>query len=179
MLDSLSSGLMRSWPELPAPMPLLLSVLALLSFGEPERTVSGPPQHPEPIAAPAPLVLRVDMPALAPAGMPIPFRLTLANGGERPVRVELDDRPVAFDLVVRTADGAVVWRRLQARPADAKPVARTLSPREVLTFEGRWDQRDSQGRPVPSGVYTVRGVLPVAGVAGGWGSPPREVTIIP
>ena len=48
-----------------------------------------------------------------------------------------------------------------------------------MTFEGHWDQRDSRGKQVPPGVYQVRGVLPVPGEPGGWGTDPRELTVTP
>ena len=161
-------------------MPLLLALLALLGFGGPERPGPGPSrQEPDPVPAPAPLALRVDLPDLAPAGMDVPFRLALANRGDRPIPVELGGRPVAFDLVVRRADGAIVWRRLEGVPIEMILVQRTLGPGEVVTFEGHWDQRDSRGKQVPPGVYQVRGVLPVPVEPGGWGSDPRELTVTP
>lgn len=161
-------------------MPLLLALLALLGFGGPERADrEAPRQLPDPVPAPAPLTLRVELPDLAPAGMAVPFRLALANRGGQPVPVELGGRPIAFDLVVRRADGRVVWRRLEGVPVETILVRRTLGPGEVLTFEGHWDQHDSEGKQVPPGIYQVRGVLPVPGVPGGWGSAPRELTVTP
>lgn len=159
-------------------MLLFLTVLALLGLATPESAPAGPRQLPDPIPAPAPLVLRVDLPDLAPAGMTVPFRLALGNRGPVPVTVELAGQPIAFDLVVQSAEGHVVWRRLEGVPGEAAPAIRTLAPGEVMTFDGHWNQRDNQGRQVPPGTYRVRGVLPVAEAPGGWGSAPHELTII-
>jgi hypothetical protein len=153
---------------------LLLALLALLGF-----TPSDPRQLPDPVTPPAPLVLRVDLPDLVPAGMNIPFTLALANTGDRAVPVELGGRPIAFDFIVRQVDGRLVWRRLEGVPVEAILIERTLAPGEVMTFQGHWNQRDAAGHHVPPGVYRVRGVLPVPAAAGGWGSPAREVTITP
>lgn len=159
-------------------MPPFLTVLVLLALTLPHRVPPAPHQLPDPVPAPAPLVLRVDLPDLAPAGMTVPFRLALANRGRIPVTVELAGQPIAFDLVVRSGDGRLVWRRLEGFAVEAAPAIRTLAPGEVLTFDGHWNQRDGEGRPVPPGLYNVRGVLPVADAPGGWGSAPREITII-
>lgn len=150
-------------------LPLLLALLALFPR----------PQLPDPEPPPAPLVLRVDLPDIAPTGMIIPFRVALANPGFSPVTVELSGRPTAFDLLVQTEAGELIWRRLEGVPVEAVLVSRELAPGEVLTFDARWDQRDRQGDPVAPGVYQVRAVLPVPAAAGGWGSPIRLLTITP
>lgn len=161
-------------------LPFMIALLALVGLRGPDRPAEAPPrQDPEPVVAPSPLLVRVDLPDVAPSGMGIPFRVVLANGGDSAIQVELSGRPIAFDLVVRRAERDVVWRRLEGVPVEAIFVIRTLAPGEVLTFEDRWDQRDSGGRLVAPGSYQVRAVLPVADVPGGWGSEPRELTIIP
>ena len=155
-------------------MTLLFTMLALLGFGHGSERFG-----PEPVPPPAPLVLHVHLPQLVPAGMTIPFRITLGNNGLQPVTVELGGRPIAFDLVVHADDGTMVWRRLEGVPVEAVLVTRVLAPGEVLTFEGHWDQRDLRGRPVRAGSYRVRGVLPVPTAPSGWGSTARQVTVVP
>lgn len=159
---------------------LLFAILALLGFSGREQPGAGEGvQLPDPVPAPAPLALRVDLPDLAPVGMVIPFRVALANQGDRAVQVELGGRPIAFDLVVRRPDGWIVWRRLEHVPVEMILVTRIVAAGEVLTFDDHWDQRDREGRRVAPGVYRVQAVLPVPGVPGGWGSTIREVTITP
>jgi hypothetical protein len=159
---------------------ILLTILTLLGLAAPERSLlalSG--QAPDPVPAPAPLLLRVDLPDVVPSGMPLPFRLALGNRGRVPIQVELGGRPVAFDLIIRDEAGEVVWRRLQDVSVEATILIRTLAGGEVVSFEDHWDQRDSTGTIVPPGVYRIQGILPVAGVAGGWGSELRTITISP
>ena len=159
---------------------LLFAILALLGLSDREHPGPGERgQLPDPVPAPASLALRVALPDLAPVGMVIPFRVALANQGDRAVQVELGGRPIAFDLIVRNPTGQIVWRRLEGVPMEMVLVTRTVAAGEVLTFDDHWDQRDREGRRVAPGVYRVQAVLPVPGVAGGWGSTIREVTITP
>lgn len=85
------------------------------------------------------------------------------NDGDAPAELLVPGRPPAFDLVVETWDGRVVWRRLEGEAiAMALGIVR-LEPGEARTFVATWDGRDRSGEPVPPGLYVVRGRLPVEG----------------
>jgi hypothetical protein len=69
-------------------------------------------------------------------------------------------RTIAFDLVVRSPDGRVVWRRLEGQSIPAILQIRTPAPGEALALSDTWTQRGGDRRAVPPGTYSVEGVLP-------------------
>lgn len=135
------------------------------------------PGRAAPVAAPDPLRLRLEAPDGVRAGEPVPLRLVLENHGDRAVAVELGGAPIAFDFVVVGPDGSEVWRRLEGMPVEAILQLHTLGPGEALEFLDRWDQLDRRRRRVRPGDYRVRGVLPVVGEPGGWGTEVRLVRV--
>ena len=94
-------------------------------------------------------------------GDPVAITLRVRNDGSRPLDLELPGRPVAFDVVVLGPDGAEVWRRLRNFVTGSALMLLRLEPGAVREFTAQWDQVDNDGRPVPPGRYSVRGVLPV------------------
>lgn len=92
-------------------------------------------------------------------GEPVPVTLRLANTADRPLMLYLQGRPTAFDIIVKNAAGAVVWRRLEGQTITAILGVRTLAPGETLAFEDVWPQRGGPGHAVPPGLYTITGAL--------------------
>jgi Intracellular proteinase inhibitor len=138
------------------------------------------PEQQTPVTqAPAPLALRLEVPEQVRAGQSVPIRMVLENRGEAPYELELGGSPIAFDLVVGMPDGSRVWRRLEGMPVEAILQLRTLSGGMEMVFNDSWDQRDNRGRSVGPGTYRVRGVLPVLGIQGGWGTETRTLVIVP
>jgi hypothetical protein len=106
------------------------------------------------------MIVELELPARAAAGAEIPITLRARNTGTRPVELILAGRPIAFDLLVTTPDGILVWQRLHAQVIAMALQIRLLQPGEVLEFTHRWEQRDNTGHPVAPGTYHVQGVLP-------------------
>lgn len=132
-----------------------------------------------PGAAHPPLQLRLELPPRVRAGEPVPLRLVLQNRGFQTEEVDLSGESVAYDIVVFSLEGVEVWSRLELVLMPQILQTRTLSPGESLVFTDAWLQRNRDGRPVPPGTYMVQGVLPVAGVPGGWGTDLYMLAILP
>lgn len=162
---------------------LILLMILLFALGSCGGSGNGAPPDlpllPVLAAVPEPLTLHLNAPAQARAGGSVPLRLVLQNEGNRPVDVGFGGRPIAFDFVVLASDGSVVWSRLEGVLVPAILQIRTLVPGEVVEFAAVWDQRDNEGRRVPSGSYRIRGVLPVEGVPHGWTTEAHTITIGP
>lgn len=86
-------------------------------------------------------------------GQEVPLKLKVKNRSDQPIELTFRGRP-AYDFIV-----GAVWRWSQEQFVQPIYERRTLQPGEELEFAAAWDQRDSQGRPVSSGRYEVRGVL--------------------
>jgi len=106
------------------------------------------------------VAFRVELPAAAHAGEPVPIVLRLTNRTEQPLTLTLQGRPLAFDVTVTGPDGAIVWRRLEGAVLQSILAVRTLAPAESLIFEALWDGRRRDGSPAPPGRYVVAGRLP-------------------
>jgi hypothetical protein len=132
-----------------------------------------------PGAAQPPLQLRLELPPRVHAREPVPLRLVLQNHGLQAEEVDLSGETVAFDIVVFSLDGFEVWSRLEIVLMPRVLQTRTLAPGESLAFTDAWLQRDRSGRQVAPGTYMLQGILPVAGVPGGWGTDLYMLAILP
>jgi hypothetical protein len=74
--------------------------------------------------------------------------------------VYLQGRPTAFDIIVATAEGRPVWRRLAGQTITAILGVYTIEPGGALTFEDVWPQTDQAGVQVPAGRYSIEVELP-------------------
>ena len=92
-------------------------------------------------------------------GVPVRFRLTLANRTDHRLTLYLSGRTITFDLTVTGPDGSVVWRRLEGQTLQGILQVRELAPRERVELEVHWNQRGSTGAPVAPGTYTARGAI--------------------
>ena len=135
---------------------LSLGVIAALNSVQEGAAMSSPP-----LPASPPFVVRLSVPQKVAAGRPVPITIRLENTASEPVELSLGGDPVAFDVVVTKPNGVEVWNRLHGKDVSAVLQVRLVQPGEVLTFSDEWDQHDNSGKPVPSGTYDVRGILPV------------------
>ncbi len=62
--------------------------------------------------------------------------------------------------MVRDADAAIVWRRLEGAVIPQILQVRMLAPGQTLVLRDAWDQRTNSGARVAPGRYTVEGALP-------------------
>ena len=90
----------------------------------------------------------------------VSMKLTLRNVTDEPLELVLGGVP-AYDFVVTKSDGDGVWHWKCGRITQQVLDNRTLGPGEELEFIGDWEQVDNQGKPVPTGVYVVSGVVEV------------------
>lgn len=127
---------------------------------------------------PPPLELSLDAPEEMAAGEPIPFRLTLRNGGDDPIQVELGGEPITFDLVVtREDDGTEVWRRMEGFAVEDILKIVTVPPGDSVVFADVWSSIGNDRQWAAPGRYRLRGILPVVGTPEGWTTEERPLVI--
>ena len=97
-------------------------------------------------------MLELDVPPVARVGSTVPITLRARNVSDRPVDLYLRGRTIAFDVVVRHADGDIAWRRLENEIIPAIIRLETLAPQQVLELDAEWS-------PELAGSYVVEGVL--------------------
>lgn len=99
--------------------------------------------------------LRFDLiaPAEARRGEPVCITLRLTNVSQEPVEAHFLGREIAFDIVVTSEDGAVVWQRLAQQAVPSILQVRMLGPGAVMEWRDEW-------RPLERGRYRVQGILP-------------------
>lgn len=124
------------------------------------------------------LTFRVIVPERVRSGEPVPIVLRVTNTTERPVVLYLQGRPIAFDLIVRSAGGDTIWRRLEGATVTAVLAVKQLKPRGTLEFQDVWNQQSNNGAPVPPGRYFITGELPTDKPAP-FRTPPAALTIVP
>lgn len=113
------------------------------------------------------LRVQVVVPEYAAQGTAISIKLVVNNASSATIRVSQKGCPPDFDVVITRVEGSTIWRRLPSNVVlcDAA-MEYPLSPgqsREVGAVS--WEQRDSHGRPVGPGRYTVQGFF-FGGIAG-------------
>ena len=104
------------------------------------------------------LSLQLDAPSEAAVGQSVPLKLTLTNASKDPAQVMLGGRP-PFDVIVTSADGAVIWRWSEGQAVQMVLEVRTLKPGEQIVFDAQWPATTSDKTPPSPGRYLVRGVL--------------------
>jgi hypothetical protein len=123
----------------------------------------------------SPLSLEVESPVKA--GETVALTLKWKNVEERPVSLTLGGKP-AYDFIVTRPDGAEVWRWTHGQVRQDILESRTIEPGREVVFKAEWPQRDNEGRFVPPGAYSVRGILntePPEKLE----TPPKPLTITP
>ena len=102
---------------------------------------------------------RLRLAAEVHAGEVVPIALAVTNTGDATIELYLRGRTIAFDVIVQSEAGAVVWQRLSGEIIPAILQLKALPAGESLILTTRWDQRTQSGVPVPAGTYSVRGLL--------------------
>lgn len=135
----------------------LTALPALATPGGAPRPADGPVRQEAAVDQPTVELL---LPPRVRLGDTVAITIRVRNDGSRPAELRLAGRPVAFDIVIRAADGSEVWRRPREGAVGAALIAMRLAPGQAHDFTVRWAQVDSGGSPVAPGRYLVRGVLP-------------------
>jgi hypothetical protein len=113
------------------------------------------------------LRVQVVVPEYAAQGTAISIKLVVNNASSATLRVSQKGCPPDFDVVITRVEGSTIWRRLPPNVflCDAA-MEYPLSPGQSRELEAiSWEQRDSRGRPVGPGRYTVQGFF-FGGIAG-------------
>jgi hypothetical protein len=116
---------------------------------------------------------RLEMRAKARVGQSVPITLVVRNVHEHTMQLRAQE-PTFFFLV--TAPNGDVISDFQGRPSLGSFRTWNLRPGQTVTFRAVWDQRDSRGRPVPPGTYSVRGGLFRSNL---YSSPTGSLRIVP
>jgi len=101
----------------------------------------------------APLDFSISAPKSVRVGQPAPIVLRITNVSDKSVEAHFLGRTIAFDIVVTTSDGTIVWRRLGEGAGQSILQIRTLVPGETMEWRDNWI-------PKRVGRYRVQGVLP-------------------
>lgn len=117
------------------------------------------------------VTFRAVAPPRVSAGQPIPITLTLANYGNRGVRMSVNE-PLAglkgFEIVIaRVSDGAHVWNRFGRIIVwtDVGHFVDTLAAGDSVVYAERWTQKTNKGDLVSPGAYCIRGMMDVQPIA--------------
>jgi hypothetical protein len=103
--------------------------------------------------------LTFDVPERATGAAAVVFVLGAENPGNHPVDLYLRGRTIAFDIIVETAAGEPVWRRLAGEVIQAVLRVETLPPGGRLEFVAEWDTSASAGGAAGAGEYIAWGEL--------------------
>jgi hypothetical protein len=103
--------------------------------------------------------LTFHVPARVSGGVAVAVVLGVENAGGHPVDLYLRGRTIAFDVVVETAAGERVWRRLAGEVVQAVLRLETLPPGGRLEFRAEWDARVADGAAAGAGEYVAWGEL--------------------
>jgi hypothetical protein len=100
-----------------------------------------------------PLRFSLSVPLSARVGERVPVVLRLTNTSNRPVEAHFVGRTIAFDIIVESANGAVVWRRLGEGAGQSILQLKTMAPGETIEWRDHWV-------PKAAGHYRIQGRLP-------------------
>ena len=107
--------------------------------------------------------VQLEGPERVALGQPVPLTLVVSNLADKPVDLVVGafPKPVGFDVFVRRLDGTVVFHRLDpsfgVRPLAARRLRLDAGGSERVTYT--WEQRATNGQPVPAGRYQVQAFL--------------------
>ncbi|WP_189073260.1 FlgD immunoglobulin-like domain containing protein [Deinococcus sedimenti] len=134
--------------------------------------VTPAPSTPAPAASTLPMtnpVLRTEHsanlngPGSLRVGQATTWTFTLSNLGEQPINLQHGACDVRFEVL--DAAGKVVRANPTNTVCTMQLVMTDVAPGETMDVQDiRWDGRDSAGRALPAGEYTIRAVFSGAGV---------------
>jgi hypothetical protein len=87
-------------------------------------------------------------------------------------------RPVAFNIVITSSDGTVVWRRLEGQTIAAILQILELRPHSTFELRDEWNQRTNAGVAIEPGAYTAVGELQLEGRGARLVSPAATIDIL-
>jgi hypothetical protein len=93
---------------------------------------------------------------------PITLRITLANPGSTPQRLDFSSART-HDAIVRTSSGREVWRWSHGRQFAQMLSELTLAPGESRELSLRWDSSQAEGTAPGEGDYVAVGLIPALG----------------
>lgn len=114
----------------------------------------------QPAAPPVELRLTTDRVAYL-VGTPVVLTLTITNPTDTAITLTFPSSQIA-DFTVSSPGGTPVWRWGQGRVFLTVITTRSIPPGGSLTVTERWDQRNTVGLQVPTGVYAVTAQLMAA-----------------
>jgi hypothetical protein len=98
-------------------------------------------------------------------GEPIKVQLSITNVSSAPIPLKFQ-KNLEFDLTVRKEVDLLfaqvpktIWKLSENKMVIADPHGFVLDPGKTHTFEGQWDQKDREGKPVKPGNYQIIGNL--------------------
>lgn len=95
-------------------------------------------------------------------GEPVTLRLVLHNRGSGARQLQCPSART-YDLRVLAPDGGEIWRWSRGRVFAQMLTDVAVGPGESREFRVTWDQRSSDGAPVPPGRYQAEGSIPALG----------------
>jgi intracellular proteinase inhibitor BsuPI len=103
--------------------------------------------------------LRVTLlvPARVHAGDSVSIVIKVENVTNRRLNLSLQGRQIAFDILITTAEGKPVWRRLENRPIQSILQMKSLAPGESFELRDTW-------RATTPGNYLVAASIPTDAV---------------
>ena len=104
-------------------------------------------------------VVTINAPENVAAGAAIPIIMRVENTSGEPLELYLHGREATYDFIVTSADGDIVWRRLEGEILQAILRVEVLAPGQELEFRHSWNQRDNSGKRIAPGSYVIRGIL--------------------
>lgn len=100
-----------------------------------------------------PLQFSLSVSSHARVGERVPVVLRLTNVSDHPVEAHFVGRTIAFDIIVESTSGAVVWRRLGEGAGQSILQLKTMAPGETIEWRDHWV-------PKAAGQYRIQGRLP-------------------
>lgn len=117
-------------------------------------------------------------PAEAEHGEPISLRLIIFNDSAVSPEVRLNSNPAAAAFAIRRhPQMEEVWSSVHGLESDLVSRSHTIPPGDSLVLSAEWRQTNNVGRPVPPGLYWIRGWL--FHRVQEFASPPQAVVIAP
>ncbi len=95
-------------------------------------------------------------------GEPVALRLVLRNRGTTPQRLQCPSART-HDVSILAPGGRELWRWSRGRMFAQMMTDVAVGPGESREFRVTWDQRTSEGTPVPAGRYEAQGSIPALG----------------
>ena len=121
--------------------------------------------------------LLVEAPQQARIGDPVILRLTVESKLGTTAELRGANPAQRYFFTIVDSGEQEVWRSRFGEPILRIEDMWTVAPAQKVVYEETWNTKGNDGRPVPPGVYSVRGFVGLTG--GPATSDPVEITIRP